>query len=558
MPKPRDIVGQAKMVLVFGNGDAAKAVMSTVGVRTLDESESQEFHFAGPVAFKNAVVAHLQEVVLPLARDILSRLGLSLPSLEISVANIGAASSHDIGMRISGFSADVPIFLAVVSAGLGIPIRQDVVSTGHLASPNGDIRMVKGLVAKVRAAIKAKAVRLLVHPAWDADSSLEVLSPSEKDQVETALAQAKNDFHTAPVHDAAELLAAVFREEGVIEAALCNGYYLLERRRKGGETPIERATAFFYEGLEQRFWSCLERNLLAGERRAAGHILLERMHFHVCENLYPNGFGTRLFRILQSLPPSTRRLKLKFPLVPEKDCLDVGKLAHAEHFDDLRNLFDAIAGDRLATKSRMVEVTGGMAQENASNALLENTLSEISPETLSMSIGLPIDEARATYIFDSVTVESGEAFYDLVSSFYLHLVAHARNLDQPVDRDKARPEAYALLDRAFAQQGGAAGAFAESRDAVQGGMRHVLDAMTAQFSRESKEKQVNAVFKEALGSLDWERRVAFMAALLNRLRTHLPSEIFDGPAERFVHHIEPIARAYVESLEGVKQLLRSL
>jgi predicted ATP-dependent protease len=38
------------------------------------------------------------------------------------------------GVQVSGFSADVPMFLAMLSARLQMPVRQDVVSTGHIAS----------------------------------------------------------------------------------------------------------------------------------------------------------------------------------------------------------------------------------------------------------------------------------------------------------------------------------------------------------------------------------------------------------------------------------------
>ena len=72
------------------------------------------------------------------------------------------------------------------------------------------------------------------------------------------------------------------------------------------------------------------------------------------------------------------------------------------------------------------------------------------------------------------------------------------------------------------------------------------------------EKHVTAVFKDTLDNLDWEGRVAVMRALLQRLKPHLPPNISEEPPERFVEKCDQIARVYVESTEGVKQLMRAL
>ena len=46
------------------------------------------------------------------------------------MVNLGAASTANVGLSISGFSTDVPILLALLSAALRIPLPQDVVTSG--------------------------------------------------------------------------------------------------------------------------------------------------------------------------------------------------------------------------------------------------------------------------------------------------------------------------------------------------------------------------------------------------------------------------------------------
>ena len=144
---------------------------------------------------------------------------------------------------------------------------------------------------------------------------------------------------------------------------------------------------------------------------------------------------------------------------------------------------------------------------------LQSILSEISAETLTNLIGLPIDTARAVYIMDSVTVNSYEEFNETIASFYLHLIRHIRKLAEPVDLEAAGAEAFALLERTFSKKGGLQAALAEAKNAINGGLRLVLDMVTEQFKREEQEKHINRVLKSALDPLDWKGKVGLMGAL---------------------------------------------
>jgi hypothetical protein len=159
---------------------------------------------------------------------------------------------------------------------------------------------------------------------------------------------------------------------------------------------------------------------------------------------------------------------------------------------------------------------------------------------------------------DSVTVDNDEEFADVISSFYVHLMSHTRGLERLIIPERSGSVALDALERAFAGKGGVVAAKAEGRGGFQGGMRFVLDCLTAQFKKESQEEQVNAVLKGALGSLDYERREGFMRALLDRLGPHLSPDIDISTPGRFLPQCEPIVREYVASLERINQLLRAM
>ena len=186
------VVGQSKTVLVFGEDENATAVISTIRARVIRGNAQTPLRFSGPVAFDAQTAEHIRTVVLPLAGEILSSLGVPMPSFEASVANVGAASSQDIGMRVTGFSADTSIFLALLSSALRLPVPKDIVATGHIGSAAGDVRMVRSLRAKVEAASADQDVRLSFILLWTKicpstgwrlwnSTKREALSPPPKD-----------------------------------------------------------------------------------------------------------------------------------------------------------------------------------------------------------------------------------------------------------------------------------------------------------------------------------------------------------------------------------------
>jgi hypothetical protein len=241
-----------------------------------------------------------------------------------------------------------------------------------------------------------------------------------------------------------------------------------------------------------------------------------------------------------------------------KKCVKLGQFAVGDELDDVRLLLDANAGrvgSEPAALSGARHTDNGQATWQAESTL-EALMSEIDGAFLARTIGLPIDTARATYVLDSAIVTSHDEFLDTITAFYLHVYRHVHG--GPVNADAVKDDAMALLQRAFADRGGIEAALAEGRTGVRGGMRYVLDAMTDRLRSERQIKHVNRVFKEALDPLDSQSRVSLMAALLNRIGPSLPREIETTPPERLAKHYELIVKTYVESLDKVKELFRSL
>jgi hypothetical protein len=554
--------GRVKTALVFGAGREATAVLTWGVVRADAPNSENRIQFSGPVAFAPSAQSHLREVVILMVDRILRALGLPLTGFEISIANVGATSCHDLGIQVDGFSADASVFIAAFSASLGMPVPPDVLITGHVASPGGDIAAVRALPAKLAAAAADPTVRRFFYPRFDRDASLPLLSPHESAAMESALveADARSQPRTFAVRDVAELITRVFAEEDIVLASVTAGFFGAAASQTPTSNPLARAVQHLTDRLEDRFWLVLEDQFQSGRGAKAVRLLQARASLHIQRREYPRDFGRKLLQLLQSLPPPTRRLGTTFPLLTVGQCIELSQFAGEADHADVQFLFDAAAGKIAGWSQPRVQATPitGTQEKGESPTGLDLVLAAINAEALAQRIGLPIDTARATYQLGAVTTVSYDEFRQVYSSFYLHLLRHTRSCSVPVDLSAVARDALDLVEQAFAREGGLAGAMAEARDGTRGGCRFLLDVMTEFFKRDQQAKEISRVLKEAIDPLDWAGKVAFMSELLHRLGPDLPPDLRAQPAERYAKYVESFVQQYVKSINEIGRLMRAM
>ena len=550
------IIGRARTVLVFGPDAAAQAVISGLSARVRRRTRGRRLTVRGPVGLDADAVGHLHDTILPVVDRILESLGRRRHGYNLSLTNLGATAARDLGATISGFSADGAAFLALLSAALRIGLPQNVLATGHLASTNGEIRAVGHLPAKIQAARVEPNVDALVCPGHDADRSLSALSPNEHARNERAFVDAKLDLKIHRVQDVAGLLRAALLDETLVLASLRGNFYAPAACADAEGDPVDGAVRFLTETNEDRFWRVLESQLVADRMDDARRLILARAQYQIKHKCYPADFGRKLHQLRLSLPSHLRRPNGRLLDLPY--CLKLGQLGGPEADEDVRLLWDAAAKGRLARgPGTPGQPAPGSGAASDADALVASVLSDISAEALARDIGLPLDSARAGYVIQAVTLDSYHAFVDTIAAFQVCLQRHLAGAGF-ADASRAHEEGLALLERAFSDDGGLPAAWAEARHGTNGGLRHVLDRMTDRLKMEQQTHRVRRVLTEALDPLDWNARVRFMAAFMERLGTQLPPGVGDQPPARYARHHEELARVYVRSLERVNALFSRL
>jgi len=350
------IVGRAKTVLVFANQAAPVATITAILARWTEPPLPDGVVFTGPVRFSEDTQKHARATVLPLVHRIYRLLGLAPGGFEISAVNLAAASQLDLGLEISGFSADLPLSLAMLSARLHVPVPQEVMCTGHIASPDGDVRMVQNVPAKLDAARADTSIRRIILPPPDADASLASLAATERAEIVAATARAREGQEVSYVRDVAELLARVFPEDSVILAALAGGYFERRRGEKADAGPAGRV-ATFLAGSPDRFYEALVSARMTDDTAPARELLQAWMDLHITRGRFPRGIGRALLGIVHTLPSSTLHGKLRWPLAPVSSCIVLTQHASSHDAQDVLELYEAIS--RPPDRERTASPLGG-------------------------------------------------------------------------------------------------------------------------------------------------------------------------------------------------------
>ena len=549
--------GTTRGVVVFGSGPGSKAAVVTLTAVARPQTRFGRVKFHGSLRLDRSTVKHVRTVVYPLVEAICRDLGMEAGCFVINGTNLSAASTMGVGVDISGFSADLPLALAMLSARLQFELPSDTVFTGHIASPRGEVRQVRQIPAKLAAAMLDPTVDRFVCPALDADSSLQNLAVSDANEIRRAIDASHDRIRIHGIRDIAEALSVILEEADLVHAALRAGHFGKRFKKVASESPTTSASRHIGRGMRRRFFALIERSFQTGDTAEAKDLLHEFVSLHITRNRYPSGFGSRLYRLLQALPPHVRR-RIIHPIISVDLCAGLSTLIGKADEHDLLELYCTMVrglhpGEALPEAVQEIRTR----VPNGPN-LFRIVISEIAPDNLTRTIGLPIDAARGCFTVASPIVHDHQELLDLTTVFYRHVLCHTGRSNGTGTRADIAPESLALLERTFARHGGLAEARAQAMTGIHGGMINVLNMITDQYKLERQNEYANHVLALAIDPADWPARVNFIKQLLAAYPGIIPPELSNEPVERFARGYGDIARALVNSMSEVKQVLRRM
>jgi hypothetical protein len=551
--RPNKIVGETKTVLVCHSVDNPVAFVTQLKAVWLPGQEGTHIDFVGPLGFDSQARQHLQDCVLPIVDGIRQAFGLPNGYFQLSGSNLGAASARDAGLDVTGYSADLPVFLCLVSALLNLPINQGLLSTGHIASNAGEVKLVKSLPEKLRAALGDKNIKKFVYPDLRSDASLDRLVTDEISDARNTLEHAKKNLACISVGTVLDLVLEVWPESERL-LALCRlkrDWNEIEVSQEGDV--VSRIAGSFFENAEQRFYQLLQKEIQMGQVDTG--LLNAWVDAHVRWKRYPVDMGKHLFEMVKSLPQFIQCIKLKGARLSMKRCLDLSLIAGEKHFLDVFLIYEAT---HLPSKQRFKIGPREPLAPTKESSVLQLVMAEISATQLAQIIGMPIDEARSSFVLDSVIVQDAAQLEDVIQAFYVHLRSGKQETESSITGMTYLVEANLLLEEAFRNDGGYEAVLAEAQTGIQGGLRMILDRLTEHYKHRQKESYVNYVLKMALDAFDWQGKIDFMKSFFVQCPDAIPEELRAEDPTRYAKYWKLIIQNYIQSMERIQSLIRTL
>lgn len=550
--KNETYIGRAKTVLVSGEGSAA---ITDIIAKTVEEKNSQKLYFSGSVNFDEPVKDHIRSTILYCVNQIGQSLKIPIQSFEISAVNIGASSSSDIGLSIAGFSADVSIFIAMLSASMKLPLEQHILFTGHIASKEGDISQVKLLGAKSEAAVIDKGVSTFVFPSLESDSSLEILKPKEFENSISAIKSCRGKIRLIAVQNTLELIRKTLSDESIVLSSFnCNFF-----RTKFDEIQIanhEPLLSFFLEDNTKRYWKSLEYRLI-NKNVKKNHLLLNAfVDYHIRMKKYPSNFGRKLNELVLSLPFSVKKKKELFPLIKKDKFIQMIHHAKENDHDDISELhkvlYESIEG-KIKFKKSLEEVK---VEERDESDRLDYILDQINPDFIDLHITKPIDEARASYVIENIQAENYDNLLNTITAFFIHIYRHTNNHLVDISNEKFNIEALELFKNTFPKQSEFKEAVSIALNGNKGGLRYILDMIAKYLKKETRDKHIFAIINDAINPLDYELKKRLIEKIMDREKDRLKLNHDKMNAEQYVENYIAIIQEYAQSKNSLNRIFK--
>ena len=253
-------IGKTKTAIVSQVSGEAVAIITEIFAQTTPVDSKTRLEFRGPVKLDDKAFNHIEAVILPIVDQITQSLELPIQNFLISISNIGATATIGKGIKISGFSADLPMFLAMLSASLQAALRQDIIATGHIASLAGDVAPVLDIPLKIEAAVASEDIKEFLFPEIEKDRSVTLLMPPDEFiKAKKSIYQHKGRIKLTTVENIHDAIKAFLTEESIVTAALIQGFFDAAPDFKDFSNPISRSVMFILENNEKRFWNATRR-----------------------------------------------------------------------------------------------------------------------------------------------------------------------------------------------------------------------------------------------------------------------------------------------------------
>jgi hypothetical protein len=550
--KSQQSIGRVKAALVAEGQGIIVPVIATVR-----KAQDNRLVYGSDSVFPESSREHFEIDIIPLVDRIINKLGRPKTSFSISIDTPGAITAVEQPWTITGRSIDLAVFFALLSAGLQLPVSQDIAYTGHISTSDGDICQVKSLSLKAQAALEDLAITGFCFPALDSDTSMKTLTPKAHETITGDIRACRGRIKLFDIEYIADAIQKILAHNALVIAALHSGYFEYECETKGNGVSniIHELTC----DLKTKFWTSLENCIIEKDLAQVHHLLDSFARYYSNVRRYPSGFGESLARLLMSLPGPILKSPGLMPMLPMKRYDTLIENAAEEDQNDINRLYQAL----YTLPEQGITVDDDTTFQikphpKRDEILLDHLIEQTESELIDRIILRPYDEARSNFYLDNNSVESYDKLIDTLSRFFCHIIRHTGTSSGPLDENRLRTDAINLAQEAYPGTDRFNGMVNDAKLGTNGGLRIILDTFTEHLKETARQKHIMGIFREAIDPLDHTTKTALIQLFKDRFHDILPTEIHNQSSDEIAENIESVIQAFFEARTELSNTFRRL
>ena len=530
----------------FGGSDA---FITYVVVKSIGTEGVARVNFKGVSVFTEDVQRHIKDTIVPIVDDIVDGLAVNRACYDISISNLPTASVNNGHIRVEGFSADLPVFTAMLAAAMDMPLTDNILTTGHIGSCCGEIMPVKALESKLHSAINDSSIQKFIYPDYKRNIF------SEYHDIRRILADAVTSIKMSSVSSIYDCIEQAFEPHQIVLSALRKGYFERISHNCNSDNSVVKIISYLSDNNLQRFWNEVRTLLMTKRTDLAKELFAEFCRYYISRQKYSGNAGSKLSMMTAAVPRHIRGDDKFYPLCDIDLCIKMGQYADRKDHHDFVKYLNCITGTIQIDQADIGTPPFRAASVNFQNTAFDEVLNKLNQKSLATKIDIPIDSAQGSFVPGKAVVNSYEEFLEITTNFVVHFRCHVDKADLgSLDVNACRNDALDIIEKAFKDQGGCQAAYMRASEGIDSGIRGVFNKMVDQYKFEQKTKYANRILKETVDIMSWDERVDFMRTALTKVGNLLPTELRNQPPERFAREFEVITKAIIKSLDKVNDV----
>jgi len=186
-------------------------------------------------------------------------------------------------------------------------------------------------------------------------------------------------------------------------------------------------------------------------------------------------------------------------------------------------------------------------------------LEQLDERYIAKKIGIPHDEARASYRLATNTAADIDKFRQIIGDYYNYHFTTCVSRGGNLPAAEAQGKAKGIVEQVYRSRGSDfVGAYNDAHEGTNGGLRIILDAIAQHLKEEAIEHHITKVLDDEIKPNSWNDKVDIIRQFINYCGPGIATYLDTSEPELYAQNYTELIRAYIDSIRKTSSMFRRM